>query len=85
MKNYNKALKENQERTRYRDNLRKEKARQEKARQERQNKKEFILFIFISIFILTITSIYLYNLNDSNYKNCMEKNNNKNMCMEVYE
>lgn len=80
MENYNKALKENRERSIYQSNLRKE-----KARQERQNKKEFILFIFISIFILTITSIYIYNIDNSNYKNCMEKNNNSNMCMGVYE
>ena len=76
MENYNKALKEN--RTRYQDKLR-------KARQEKQNKREFILFMFISMFILIITSIYIYNIDNSNYKNCMEKNNNENMCMEVYE
>lgn len=80
MERFNQVLKENQERSRYQNYLRKE-----IKRQERQNKKEFILFIFISIFILTITSIYIYNLDNSNYKKCMKKNNNDNICMGVFE
>ena len=80
MERFNQVLKENQKRTRYQERIRKE-----KARQERQNKKEFILFIFISIFILTITSICIYNIDNSNYKKCMNKNNNESMCERVYE
>lgn len=78
MERFNQVLKENRER--YQNNLKKE-----IKRQERQNKKEFILFIFISLFILVISSIYIYNSDNSNYKNCMEKNNNENICMGVYE
>lgn len=78
MERFDQVLKDN--RTRYQENLRKE-----IKRQERQNKKEFILFVFISVFILVISIICLYNLDNSNYKNCMKKNNNSKMCVGVYE
>lgn len=54
-------------------------------RQERQNKKELILAIIIGLFIITLSVMCIANLNNESYKNCMEKNNNENMCMEVYE
>lgn len=54
-------------------------------RQERQNKKELILAIIIGLFIITLSVMCIANLNNESYKKCMNLNNNKNMCMEVYE
>lgn len=72
------VLKENKENTR-------EKIQAKKRALKRHQIKENILFGIVAIFIIITTCILLNSLNETNYKRCMEKNNNTDFCQSVYE
>lgn len=72
------VLKNNKENTR-------EKIQSKKRALKRQKTKENLLFGFVAMFIIITTCILLNNLNNTNYKNCMEQNNNADFCQSVYE
>lgn len=68
-------FKENQERIR-------EKYQAKKLALKKQERKEWILFIFIATFILITSMMLLYKLNSKNLDRCMAKGYNEQTCLQ---
>lgn len=67
-------FKENQERIR-------ERYQAKKLALKKQERKEWILFIFIAIFILVTSMTLLYKLNTENLNRCMLKGYSEQTCL----
>lgn len=67
-------FKENQERIR-------ERYQAKKLALKKQERKEWILFIFIATFILTISMTLLYKLNTENLNRCISKGYSEQICL----
>lgn len=67
-------FKENQERIR-------ERYQAKKIALKKQERKEWILFIFIATFILVTSMTLLYKLNTENLNRCMSKGYSEQTCL----
>lgn len=67
-------FKENQERIR-------ERYQAKKLALKKQERKEWILFIFIATFILITSMTLLYKLNTENLNRCMSKGYSEQICL----
>lgn len=68
-------FKENQERIRERYQVK-------KIALKKQERKEWILFIFIATFILATSMTLLYKLNTENLNRCMSKGYSEQTCLK---
>lgn len=68
-------FKENQERIR-------ERYQAKKLALKKQERKEWILFIFIATFILATSMTLLYKLNTENLNRCMSRGYSEQICLK---